>query len=130
MFFANSRNGYTNKKLGYQWLNKVFEPATVSGVGNQKRILLLDGQKSHLTGQFLGFCHNHNILPMCLPPHSMHLLQPLNVGCFSSVAHHYCKGVEFSGCHRIHGIFKHEFLEIHLKACAYGLSPINFASAY
>ena len=116
--------------LGYQWLSKVFEPATAFGVGNQKKILLLDGQKSHLTGQFLGFCHNHNILPMCLPPHSMHLLQSLDVGFFSSVAYHYCKGVEFNGYHKIHRISKQEFLKIYLEACTCGLSPINIVSAY
>ena len=74
LFFATSPNSYIDKKLKYQWLSKVSEPATAFGVENQKRILLLDGQKSHLTGHFLGFCHNHNILLMCLPPHSTLLL--------------------------------------------------------
>ena len=36
--------------------------------------------KSHLIEQFLGFGHDHNILPMRLPPRSMDLLQPLDVG--------------------------------------------------
>ena len=60
----------------------------------------------------------------------MHPLQPLNVKCFSSVAYHYGKGVEFSGCHAIHGISKHEFLKIYLEAHTRRLFLINIVSVY
>ncbi|RPB08975.1 hypothetical protein P167DRAFT_476577, partial [Morchella conica CCBAS932] len=32
---------------------------------------------------------NHKIVPFCLPPHSTHLLQPLDVGLFGPLQKHY-----------------------------------------
>jgi hypothetical protein len=90
----------------------------------------MDGHNSHLTGKFLGFCHDHKILPLCLPAHATHALQPLDVGCFGPLSHYYKKGVEESARQGIYGISKHEFLEIYGKARIRGLSPSNILSAW
>jgi DDE superfamily endonuclease len=29
---------------------------------------------------FIEYCEQHHIIPLCLPPHSTHVLQPLDVG--------------------------------------------------
>ena len=44
---------------------------------------ILDGHASHFSWEFLSFCLEHNMLVLCLPPHSTHILQPLDVGLFS-----------------------------------------------
>src|SRR5437773_1584544 len=36
----------------------------------------------HITGEWIGFCMDNNIVLMILPPHSSHLTQPLDVGVF------------------------------------------------
>jgi hypothetical protein len=36
----------------------------------------------------------NKIIPVCMPPHSSHLLQPLNVGCFAVLKRHYGQLVE------------------------------------
>ena len=45
-------------------------------------MLILDGHGSHCTIEFFQYCIEHNIYPICLPSHSTHLLQPLDVGLF------------------------------------------------
>lgn len=49
----------------------------------------MDGHVSHMTWEFFDFCLNHKIVPFCLPPHSTHLLQPLDVGLFGPLQKHY-----------------------------------------
>jgi hypothetical protein len=47
-------------------------------------MLILDGYGSHLTLDFISFCEEHKIIPLCLPPHTTHMLQPLDVVLFRS----------------------------------------------
>ena len=76
--FATSPNGYTDHELSYEWVSKVFHPATVQRCRGHTKLLVMDGHSSHLTGNLLGFCHDNNILPICLPSHTTHVLQPLD----------------------------------------------------
>ncbi|OJJ84079.1 uncharacterized protein ASPGLDRAFT_284567 [Aspergillus glaucus CBS 516.65] len=81
-----SKNGWTNDGLGLEWLQTVFEPHTASRTLGRYHMLILDGHSSHATAEFNRFCTERNIVPLYMPPHSSHLshlLQPLDVGCFS-----------------------------------------------
>jgi len=53
------------------------------------RLLIMDGHSSHVSWEFLDYCLTHDIIPFCLPPHSTHLLQPLDVGLFSPLQRNY-----------------------------------------
>ena len=55
------------------------------------RLLLLDGHGSHLTEEFLEYCHRHKILVGIYPPHSTHTLQPLDVVMFKPLSTSYSK---------------------------------------
>lgn len=46
------------------------------------RLLILDGHESHHSVDFEKYCEENHIITLCMPPHSSHLLQPLDVGCF------------------------------------------------
>jgi hypothetical protein len=47
------------------------------------RLLIIDGHESHNSLEFQDFCKANNIITLYIPPHSSHLLQPLDVGCFT-----------------------------------------------
>jgi hypothetical protein len=49
------------------------------------RLLLCDGYDNHISAQFVRFCIDNKIVLFLLPPHSSHLLQPLDVGVFGPV---------------------------------------------
>ena len=91
---AVSDNGWTNDQLGFDWLQSVFEPNTKDRTKGVYRLLILDGHNSHLTPRFDLFCTEHKIVPICMPPHSSHILQPLDVSCFSVLKRSYGRQVE------------------------------------
>jgi hypothetical protein len=79
---ATSPNGWTTDAIGLHWLKEVFEPLSKRYSVGAKRLLILDGHSSHLTAEFDSFCKQHAIICLCMPPHTSHLLQPLDVGIF------------------------------------------------
>ena len=87
--FEVSLNGWTTDEIGLRWLEKTFIPATNSHTKGKYRLLILDGHGSHLTPQFDQICAQNNIISICMPPHSSHLLQPLDIGCFSPLKNAY-----------------------------------------
>jgi hypothetical protein len=79
--FSTSSSGWTSDSHAYEWLTTLFEPETARKDG-KRRLLLLDGHGSHLTARFIAFCLNKSIDLVVLPPHTSHILQPLDVGLF------------------------------------------------
>jgi hypothetical protein len=79
--FLVSKNGWTTDKIGLQWIHH-FERHTRSRTVGSKRLFVLDNHGSHTTPEFRSFCEDNNIILLWMPPHSSHLLQPLDVGCF------------------------------------------------
>ena len=68
--FATSPNGWTDNKLGLEWLQRVFEPGTYRN--GRKRLLIMDGHGSHVSYEFQEFCRERNIITLCLPAHTSH----------------------------------------------------------
>ena len=58
------------------------------------RLLVLDSHDSHHSADFKLYCQEHNIITLYMPPHSSHILQPLDVGCFSPLKTAYRKQIE------------------------------------
>jgi hypothetical protein len=84
-----SDNGWTNNELGLLWLEKVFEKHTVQRMLGRHRLLILDGHASYESAEFDLFCKNHYIIPLYMPSHSSHKLQPLDVSCFAPLKEAY-----------------------------------------
>ena len=79
--FSTTLTGWTNDTIAFEWLSNLFEPETRRNDG-KRRLLIFDGHGSHITSRFLSFCLGHSIDPVCLPPHTSHKLQPLDVALF------------------------------------------------
>jgi len=78
-----------------RWLRDLFNRESVQIVGvNQPRLLILDGHGSHISFEFIHYCIESSIHLICLPGHSTHLLQPLDVGLFSRYPHYYGLAVD------------------------------------
>jgi hypothetical protein len=73
------------------------------------RMLVLDGHESHVNAEFEAYCKDNNIITLCLPPHSSHITQPLDVGCFSILKLRYSAQIEHFIKARITHITKPEF---------------------
>lgn len=88
-FFDTSKNGWTSDKIALRWLKNTFIKETEGRTKGVYRLLILDGHGSHLTPEFDEICVKHNIVTLCMPPHSSHLLQPLDVSCFGPLKTYY-----------------------------------------
>jgi hypothetical protein len=105
-----SDNGWTTDEIGMKWLTKLFIPITNARSTGRYRMLILDGHGSHLTPQFDQTCTENHIIPVCMPPHSSHLLQPLDVSCFAVLKRQYGQLVEQRMRLGFNHIDKHDFL--------------------
>ena len=74
------------------------------------RILIGDRYGSHMTYEFVKFCEDHNILLAFLPPHSSHLLQPLDIGVFNVFKHWHSEAIEAATAIGIDKFKKDDFL--------------------
>jgi hypothetical protein len=110
-----SDNGWTNNALGLEWL-KHFNKYTRDRVVGTYRLLILDGHGSHLTPEFETFYKENRIITLCIPPHTSHLLQPLDVGCFGPLKTAYGWLVVDLARRQIFHIDKTDFLAMYYQA--------------
>jgi len=101
-------NGWTNNETGLEWL-KHFNKHTTIRMKGPYRMLVLDGHESHESAAFQDYCKVHNIVTLGLPAHSSHLIQPLDVGCFSVLKRMYGRQIETFIKAHINHITKVEF---------------------
>lgn len=102
-------NGWTDNKTALDWI-KHFEKHTISRTKGAHRMLIVDGHESHLSAEFETYCKDHKIITLCLPAHSSHITQPLDVGCFSPLKRAYGQEINAFIKAHINHITKVEFL--------------------
>lgn len=83
-----SPNGWTDREIALEWLQH-FNNHTAIRTRGQYRLLIMDGHSSHCSLESVEYCAAHQIIALCLPPHSTHELQPLDVGIFGPLAKEY-----------------------------------------
>ena len=105
-----SKNGWTTDKLGLDWLQNYFDIYTASRTVGRYYLLILDGHSSHAAAGFDKFCTERMIIPLYMPPHSSHRLQPLDVTCFSPLKHFYSKQTTKMMENGVFSIKKEDFL--------------------
>jgi 4-hydroxybenzoate polyprenyltransferase len=86
--FTATENGWTSDEVALEWLQKVFLPRTATR-GQETRLLIFDGHGSHATNEFMYCCYEHNVQLLYLPPHTSHVLQPLDLAIFGPLKHAY-----------------------------------------
>jgi hypothetical protein len=127
---AVSENGWTDNELGLKWLEHVFEKHTAPRTKGVYRLLVLDGHGSHGTPEFDLFCKEHSIITLCMPPHSSHLLQPCDVGCFAVLKRSYGRQIEAYMRNGVNHIDKPDFLQAFYTARTEAMSSANIQSSF
>ena len=70
-----SNKGYMNKVISHEWIEHDFDATTKADSGGHTRLLVVDGHSSHFTYELLEYAKSANIIVVCLPPHTTHVLQ-------------------------------------------------------
>ena len=85
-FYGLSENGWMNVELFEEWFKHHF---LVHAPPARPLLLLLDGHTSHYNPTMLRVAAEEQIIIFCLPPYTMHLLQPLDNGAFAFLKGHW-----------------------------------------
>lgn len=130
--FGRSPNGWTDQTIAMQWLETNFGPTsrTALKAGNEYRALIFDGHNSHVNPRFLDYCIVNKIIPICLPPHTIHRLQPLDVCIFSSYKKHYANILNEQYTSRFRGVGKSNFYMILSQARERAFTLTNIRSGF
>lgn len=112
-YFGHSPSGWITAELFFGWVANHF----AKKVTTRPLVLLVDGHTSHIDLHTSTFCKDNNIHLCCLPPHSSHLMQPLDVSFYKPLktawgkaCSNYC--AQNPGYH----VTKHEFSHVFREA--------------
>ncbi|RPA97142.1 CENP-B protein, partial [Choiromyces venosus 120613-1] len=81
-WYRNAIKGFNNSVIYLEYFEKIFEPETRNRVYDEWHLIIFDGFGSHIDLTILEYCLTHQILPLCLPVYTSHILQPLDVAVF------------------------------------------------
>jgi hypothetical protein len=126
---ATTENGWTTNEVGLDWI-KHFNSYTAPRTKGVFRMLILDGYESHHSADFETYCQEQKIITVCMPPHSSHLLQPLDVGCFGPLKQSYGREVEKLMRMHITHISKLEFLSSFRTAFFHSFTEENIQAGF
>ena len=79
--YASTKKGWMDSETFLSWAEHFSEYLSVNSI-RRPVILFLDGHSSHLSYEVANFCKEKGIILYCLPAHSSHAMQPLDVGVF------------------------------------------------
>ena len=126
--YGLSQNGWINTELFESWFIEHFITNAVSA---RPLFLLLDGHSTHYQPQVIRFAMEHDVIMLCLPPHTTHESQPLDVGVFAPLKAHWSKV-----CHEFYQknpgkvITKFNFSSLFSQAWYAAITPLNIMAGY
>lgn len=86
--YNKSKSGWFDSICFEDWFQSVILPYVKTKQG-QKVLLIGDNLSSHFSEKVLADCKSYNIVFVCLPPKSTHVLQPLDVAFFGPLKHYW-----------------------------------------
>ena len=79
--YGCSPSGWMEKEIFEAWFTTKFVAQTATS-NNAPRLFIFDGHNSHISYKIAKCAYDNNIHLLCLPPHTSHALQPLDVACY------------------------------------------------
>ena len=126
--YAKSDSGWLDSELFLAWLKKIFVKFCVP---QRPIMLLVDGHVSHITIEAIDFCQANNIIIFCLPPHTTHALQPLDVAFFKSLKDKFSKAIRsLSFTKKNFVVTKREFSKVLRSPFDHAFSIANIKSGF
>ena len=117
-----------DQELFHIWLKEHF---LSNAVAQRPLLLLLDGHSSHFEPQCIQFVKDNQIIIFCLPPHTTHECQPLDVGLFGPLKRHWQQA-----CHSFYQksttqvISKYNFCQVFKDAWLNAVVPTNVCAGF
>ena len=125
-----SESGWSNAASFMNYLQNHFIKYIPRSQG-VKHLIIFDGHRSHVSLSLTDWGKEHDIEFFILPPHTSHVTQPLDVGCFAPLKAIY--NIECQTYMRLnsgHQINRYVVGKLACKAYLKALSPDNLISAF
>lgn len=90
--YGMSDKGWTDMELFRNWMTSLFIPNIPSA---RPVLLLIDGHSSHYEPETIRLAAKEGIIILCLPPHTTHVSQPLDISFFRPLKVYWSEG-----CHK------------------------------
>jgi hypothetical protein len=129
-YFSANTKGWTSNIHGLEWLRRVFDPATRAKAEGRRRLLICDGHESHISGSFIAYCVQNEITLLILPPHTSHILQPLDVAVFGPLKKQITAALEHFNHAQLGRIQKIEWMDAYIKAREKACTYRNITAAW
>ena len=127
-FYGLSETGWMDAELFEEWFNSHF---LVHAPSVRPLLLLLDGHSSHYNPRLLRTAAEKGVILFCLPPHTTHLLQPLDNGAFSSLKNHWQRECQqFYAKHPGKVLNRRNFMSVFHKAWIHGMTISNVMASF
>ena len=81
--YGTNESGWMDASVFLSWFNKLFVLAVSYLSRSGPVVLFMDGHHSHISLELIKTAKANNITLQCLPPNTMHITQPLDVGVFA-----------------------------------------------
>jgi len=127
--FTVSPNGWTTDQISLQWIQH-FEKHTRQKTVGSKRLLVLDNHGSHTTPEFRTFCEDNGIILLWMPPHSSHMLQPMDVGCFGPLKTAFSKQNQDLVKNHVFHVTKEDFIATFHQAFLASFTQANVQAGF
>ena len=125
-----SDNSQIINKISLTQLIEVFNKHTKDHTVGTYQLLVLDGHNSHVLPKFDRFCLDYQIVVLYMPAHSLHLLQPLDIGCFLVLKQLYGRLVKQLIGRSVNHINKRKFLPLYRQARQVALHQNNIQAGF
>jgi hypothetical protein len=127
-FYGLSNNGWIDSELFLEWFQQHFLRYVPAA---RPLLLLLDGHSSHYQPDFIKLAAKEGIIVFCLPPHTTHILQPLDKVAFGSLKRHWNRECQVF-CAENPGkvVNRYNFSKIFCKAWIQGMSMHNLIASF
>ena len=120
--YGMSPQGWIDHELFYEWLN----------IPPSRPVLLqLDGHSSHYRLEAIKFAAENEIILFCLPPHTTHVAQPLDVSFFGPLKKHWARVChEYTVDNPGRAVAKFQFSSLFNKAWFLAIQPSTIVSGF
>ena len=127
-----SESGWSNSTIFQQYLQDHFLRFKQSDADpSQHTLILYDGHASHVSSSLIDWAKNHQIVLFVLPPHTSHLLQPLDVAVFGPLKTFYNSECSLFMRRNIgQTINRFNTCDIACKAYSKAMTPTNIQAAF
>ena len=126
--YGFSPKGWMTQELFYQWFKQHF---LKYAPGTRPLLLLVDGHSSHYCPDFIRMAAAERVLVFVLPPHTSHLSQPLDKGCFSPLKVYWRQACQrFYTAHPGINITSYDFVTLFSEAWSQAMTLKNITASY